>query len=642
MSNIRCCNACLVLGLAATGLLTIEVTGQTTGLVRMTRSGSLATLDIGPVTPDAFLPMLILPDGIDDPSDFDADLDAGARLVSVRRADANGIFQLTYPMDAVPTSLRLAVFSRVQGDITYLGTFVPNPMHENFRAPPKQPLGLVSIEVHPDQVIVLNGPGAEDDDVLPGGSYPLVTALKAAVPGSDPVFGIFGAIPGDGMQIGAGDSDLKAYVAHWGAVPMRFTVVGMTPDAKIGEIGFLNRMNNGTVHAGVIDARFQDLTIEARWSACVGGPKGATFGILRFYNVQFATSAEGLASGAYYGFGYKWGVRIRALGRYDFRDCTFDPVLEHSIYVDSPQGDSYFVGIEHNGSTRTAIQIVNRAFDTSNAGQLADYESGAAQVQPAASGRLLIEDVTIRNLWGDGGSAITVAGYPGDVFIRGVTAVDPVNPFHGGIVVYTDGGEHHGTYLHTGGDGNLYSTYSVSLEDINIDLPLADRPHVGISGVEHVRIGDFAISGSRTAISLDSYYNEARLNNTLCVIDGEVTRSSATISNGDVDFLLPRPLSQYAGFMAANKIADGWYWDFGSRRANVLTDEEIDSLWPPPCPWDCQAAPQSGAVDVRDLLALLAAWGGPQTPGTTCDLDGSGAIAVPDLVKLLTNWGPCP
>ncbi len=60
------------------------------------------------------------------------------------------------------------------------------------------------------------------------------------------------------------------------------------------------------------------------------------------------------------------------------------------------------------------------------------------------------------------------------------------------------------------------------------------------------------------------------------------------------------------------------------------------------CPWDCQAAPQSGAVDVPDLLALLAAWGGPQTPGTTCDLDGSGVVNVPDLLKLLGNWGPCP
>ena len=59
------------------------------------------------------------------------------------------------------------------------------------------------------------------------------------------------------------------------------------------------------------------------------------------------------------------------------------------------------------------------------------------------------------------------------------------------------------------------------------------------------------------------------------------------------------------------------------------------------CPWDCQASP-SGGVDVPDLLALLGAWGGPQTPGTTCDFDESGVIAVPDLLELLANWGPCP
>jgi len=45
---------------------------------------------------------------------------------------------------------------------------------------------------------------------------------------------------------------------------------------------------------------------------------------------------------------------------------------------------------------------------------------------------------------------------------------------------------------------------------------------------------------------------------------------------------------------------------------------------------------------VPDLLALLGAWGGPQTPGTTCDFDESGVIAVPDLLELLANWGPCP
>ena len=57
----------------------------------------------------------------------------------------------------------------------------------------------------------------------------------------------------------------------------------------------------------------------------------------------------------------------------------------------------------------------------------------------------------------------------------------------------------------------------------------------------------------------------------------------------------------------------------------------------PPCPWDCQAVP-SCAVEVPDLLALLATWGGPGP----CDFDASGAVEVPDLLALLANWGACP
>ena len=574
----------LLLCLAWLGLPTTEAAGQGESgdeLVRLIRSGGTATLEIGPVAPNAFLPLLILPDRIEDASHAGEALGNGASIAKVFRADANGMFELTYRMDSINSSLRVAVYAWTQGVTTYLGTFVPNPMHESFQPPPRKPLGPVTIEVHPSQVIVLNGPGPGDDQVLAGGNYPLITALRAATPGSDPVFGIYGPIRGDGMQIGAGDSDSKGYVAHWGPVPMRFSVVGMTPDAKIGELGFRNRMNNGTVHGGVEDARFENLTIEARYNMAVGGGKGERFGILRFYDVHFATSEEGLASGAFEGFGYKWGVRIRALGRYDFRDCSFDPVLEHAIYVDSPQGDSYFQGIEHNGSTRTAIQIVNRAFDTNNPANWDEFESGAQTPQPSGHGRLLIEDVTIRDLRGDGGSAITVAGHPGDVFIRNITAVDLENTFQGGVVVYTDAGPNHGTYLHTGGDGKLYSTYSLSVEGLNINLPHADRTHVGMSGIEFVRIHDFSIVGSRTAIALDSWYNQARFNNSLVVIDGDVTRVSTWINNGSVDFLVPRPLSQYPGFDSASKIADSWYQDIGgSHRSNLLNDAEIDAIWP--------------------------------------------------------------
>ena len=57
------------------------------------------------------------------------------------------------------------------------------------------------------------------------------------------------------------------------------------------------------------------------------------------------------------------------------------------------------------------------------------------------------------------------------------------------------------------------------------------------------------------------------------------------------------------------------------------------------CPWDCQAVP-SGAVDVPDLLALLAQWG----MLGSCNFNGGGeGVTVADLLKLLANWGmQCP
>ncbi len=47
----------------------------------------------------------------------------------------------------------------------------------------------------------------------------------------------------------------------------------------------------------------------------------------------------------------------------------------------------------------------------------------------------------------------------------------------------------------------------------------------------------------------------------------------------------------------------------------------------------------SGAVDVPDLLTLLAAWG--MAAAGPPDLNGNGFVDVPDLLILLANWGPC-
>lgn len=56
-----------------------------------------------------------------------------------------------------------------------------------------------------------------------------------------------------------------------------------------------------------------------------------------------------------------------------------------------------------------------------------------------------------------------------------------------------------------------------------------------------------------------------------------------------------------------------------------------------PCPQDLDA---SGAVDVLDLLALLAAWG--SDPGGPPDFNGDLIVDVLDLLELLSAWGPCP
>jgi hypothetical protein len=56
---------------------------------------------------------------------------------------------------------------------------------------------------------------------------------------------------------------------------------------------------------------------------------------------------------------------------------------------------------------------------------------------------------------------------------------------------------------------------------------------------------------------------------------------------------------------------------------------------PGPCIGDIDG---SGAVDVDDLLSLLADWGGSGGPA---DLNDDGAINVDDLLLLLAAWGPC-
>jgi hypothetical protein len=472
----------------------------------------------------------------------------------VRRAFVDGTTETLVRGPDYADLRGIAVVERVD-----LGGLVLDDPVAPFRAPERPPLPPPSIELRAQSVTLLHGPGPQDDEVLPAGPYPLVTALRAAQHGSSPVIGVFGEIPGASVQIGGGESDQKAYVVHWGAVPMRFALVGMTADARIREFSLWQRMNNGRVNGGVAEARFEGLAIEARHSRCVGVPEGHQFGLLRLYDCRFVAGREGLATGDYGGFGFKWGIRSQGRGRWDLRGCTFAPVQEHAVYVDSPQGDCYFVDLQHLGSTRTAIQVVNRAFD--NPGR-------------SGFGTLLFENVRVFGLWGDGGSGITVAGHLGDLVFRDVQARESpqIGNSHGAIVVWTDASPQKGVHLRRGLDGGLYATGRVTIESADVRLPHADRAHVAISGAEEVVIDGFHIQGNRTAFNFDSAFGVPEITGP-AVVEGSVQLlDHERIDNGRVSFGVPCPLSAYPGFRAAGKV------QLGTR---FLSDAEIDALYCP-------------------------------------------------------------
>jgi hypothetical protein len=56
----------------------------------------------------------------------------------------------------------------------------------------------------------------------------------------------------------------------------------------------------------------------------------------------------------------------------------------------------------------------------------------------------------------------------------------------------------------------------------------------------------------------------------------------------------------------------------------------------PDCPADLNG---DDAVDVSDLLQLLADWG--WCPGCPADINDDHAVDVSDLLEILAQWGPC-
>lgn len=80
--------------------------------------------------------------------------------------------------------------------------------------------------------------------------------------------------------------------------------------------------------------------------------------------------------------------------------------------------------------------------------------------------------------------------------------------------------------------------------------------------------------------------------------------------------------------------------DFGEEYLVDLSFAPADLTIGVAIPAECSADVNlSGAVDIVDLLSVLAEWG----PCSDCreDIDGSGSVDFIDVVEVLAAWGPC-
>ncbi|MFG0318303.1 MAG: hypothetical protein ACF8XB_13590 [Planctomycetota bacterium JB042] len=442
---------------------------------------------------------------------------------------------MTRPTARVSCAFALSVLVSLASATPALAQDPPDHL---IQAPPVAPLGAAKIHVHPNGFRVGRGP------FVPEAEYPLLRAIAAAeaLHVADPatvVLEVHGAIPAPlGQQIGGGAAGLKPYRVAWKAAPIDVAVRGATGPYSDSIPGFvlLKDLTDGTGTTGVLRFRVENLAIRGTpfGHSVVSTPNGlpptlgdSVYPTLQIYGCRIE-KGDGQPN---------WGARLHGRARFDFRDNHFSYMAEHSAYIDSPQGDSYFLRNTTSGSTRTMLQVVNRS--TANPG-------------PSGHGLLLVEGNLATNVDGSGGSDFTVAGHLGTVIFRKNVSYQGAGQSgsQGSIVVYTDASPRHGAHLDDAG----FSTTKVIVQGHTVVAPDADRDHVMLSGAATVEIRDgFLVVGSRTAFHFDSEYG-------------------GPVKNGSECFVTAGPASSHPGFMSALKVR---------RSKVVLSPMQIDALWCP-------------------------------------------------------------
>lgn len=365
---------------------------------------------------------------------------------------------------------------------------------------------------------------------------PLADAIKRAIPGD--IIGVSGHLSG----IHIGKYSHNSQYAFWqnGAVIRDIGIKSIDPSqpAIINHVKIQGNFREAGQH-GVDDITFQDVRFKSsseHESTPFNIYNTGVHGTVRLYNV----SLENNGSSNYGGTGLKWGMR--AMGNVQFYDirgvnCP-DRAEEHCLYLDGPGLDGNAADPRTSGgyisdviqtapSGRTSIQIVNR---------------GNEDAATPAGGQLVIRNSQLLTRAGSGGSAVTVAGFLGSVYLENLD----IDTDLGAIVVYSN--PNHGLLLNENG----FTTDFVKLKNINIQAPNASRSHIALSGVEEIEVeAPFSIAGAHKAFNFN-------------------TQFGGGIDNGSKRFVgFPGLLSEYSGFISHTRIVDS---------GQVLSSAEINAL----------------------------------------------------------------
>jgi len=406
-------------------------------------------------------------------------------------------------------------------------------------APELAPIGAPDWLVFPGRVRRLTGPDAGSGADLEGDE--LAWALRHAAPGE--VIGLQGDHSESAPIIGGGKPGAARAVVWAERGPVRdVTVTGLDPDfgTTLGGVSF--RDDGG----GWDGLRFHNLTfVNAKGARspvmvdqrCRGGSIWLT-------SCRFKRAPKNTTFG---GLGAKWWIRAHggcALYVYDV-DVEF-AAQEHFLYIDN--AEELVVVNCHNRIAggkpnfgRTFIQHATRA--------------DSSRPPPAWRG-IYLENVTARGIdvSAGGGSAITVAGYPGTVHLKDVRGLGHTGGQHasaGFLAVWAPEGQN-SLFL----DDRGFAVQHLILEDVVGVYPEASRPAIMISGVGETDVYGGWLSGQQGIFEYDSRYG-------------------GMPSSGDVEFHLDRRLSRYKGY----RMIRSWEVDpeTGQGRYRRWGKEELDA-----------------------------------------------------------------